>query len=157
MLFLQRAHASSSARDWQLTNCSFALPSPRAATAVATSTVMRPVLKSQRANSRSRCIRSPWILVVGISLSDRYDAKKSAVRFVSTNTNVFSRPVKISYNGNKIYIPSSLKQQSVKLCDQPPWEMRSVSFERFSNFVTKWKRCSTSEQAPPTMPTARKR
>lgn len=92
-------------------------------------TFILPFLKSDKASSRCDCLRSPWIDVVGCSDSDKNDAKKSAVRLVSTKT----------------IVPRGSSAPRI-----------SISLVRFSNLVT-WKTvCLTSVEAPPTTPIVRK-
>lgn len=105
------------------------LPKPRAATLVAIKTFILPFLKSLNASSRWDCLRSPWIDVVGWSDSDKKEAKKSAVRFVSTNT----------------IVPRGSPEFKI-----------SISFSRFLNLLTSKTFCLTSLEAPPTWPIAKK-
>ena len=66
---------------------------PRAATSVATSTDGLPRRKAIKACSRSRCERSPWMLVAGTEDRKRNSSSCSAALFVSTKMIV--RPVQL--------------------------------------------------------------
>ena len=98
------------------------MSSPRAATSVATMMGALPLRNCLSAHSRSCCVRSPWMDVLGKPCLLSQSSSWSAPRFVSVNTNV--RPCTADTRSMSMDFLSSYPWMYstccvMRLCDDP--------------------------------------